>query len=87
MPAAFEKPPGHGRIVAALSARSHVPAEDVAALYEHERAALAAGARITKFLHIFAIHNVQEILRKRGHDEPSIRPGGPPLPALRPGHG
>ena len=65
MTALFEKPPDQLRIIAKLSADSHVPIDDVAALYERESAGLAAGARITKFLHIFAIRNVQEILRRR----------------------
>ena len=42
-----------------------MPTRDVAELYEHERAVLAAGARVSKFIHIFAIRNVQEILRER----------------------
>ena len=79
LPAPFEKPPDQQRIVAKLSAESHVPIDDVAALYEHERACLAVGAHITKFLHIFAIRNVQEILRKRTLDERQPELGGPSL--------
>jgi hypothetical protein len=62
---ALDKQPDQRRIVASLAEESHVPIDDVAALYEHERAALALGARTTKFLHIFAIRNIQEILRER----------------------
>jgi hypothetical protein len=76
LPAPFEKPPDQQRIVATLSAESHVPIGDVAALYEHERAGLAVSAHITKFLHIFAIRNVQEILRKRGLDKQPPQLGG-----------
>jgi Protein of unknown function (DUF3562) len=65
MPAPQEKQPDQKRIVATLAEESHVPVDDVARLYEHERAELAVGARITKFLHVFAIRNVQEVLRKR----------------------
>ena len=65
MTASFQKPPDQQQIIAKLAAESQVPIDDVAALYEHERAGLAAGARITRFLHIFAIRNVQEILRRR----------------------
>jgi len=60
-----EKQPDQKRIVAYLAEQSHVPATDVAELYEHERAELAAGAHISKFIHIFAIRNVQGILRER----------------------
>ena len=79
LPAPLEKPPDQQRIVATLSAESHVPIDDVAALYEHERAGLAVGARVTKFLHIFAIRNVQEILRKRELDKQPLQRGGPSL--------
>jgi hypothetical protein len=61
-----EKHPDQKRIVAFLALESHVSIDDVVKLYEHERAELAVGAHITKFLHIFATRNVQEILRKRG---------------------
>lgn len=57
------------RIVAFLAEQCHVPIADVTILYEHERAELALGAHITKFLHIFAIRRVQEILRKREFDK------------------
>jgi hypothetical protein len=53
------------RIVASLAKESRQPVADVAKLYEHERAELASDAHITKFLHIFAIRNVQAILSKR----------------------
>jgi len=56
-----------------------VPIDDVAILYEHERAELALGAHITKFLHIFAIRNVQEILRQRGIDKRALTLGGSAL--------
>lgn len=79
VPAPLEKQPDQQRIVATLSAESHVPIDVVAALYEGERAGLAVGAHITKFLHIFAIRNVQEILRKRALDTRPLQPVGPPL--------
>ena len=68
MSAPAEKQPDQTRIVALLAKESQQPIADVARLYEHERAELALGAHITKFLHIFAIRNVQEILRKRAAD-------------------
>lgn len=63
MGAANEKQPDQQRIVAALASECHLPVGEMASLYEHERAELAAGARITKYLHIFATRNVLELLR------------------------
>jgi hypothetical protein len=60
-----DKRPDRKRIVAFLAEESHVPIDDVAILYEHERAALVLSARVTNFLDIFAVRNVQEILHKR----------------------
>lgn len=72
------------RIVALLAEESQVPLDDVAKLYEHEHAELAIGARITKFLHIFATRNVQEILRKQGIEKLATpAPGRPVLAAQR----
>lgn len=69
MPASHEKQPDQGRIVASLAIEYHMPVGEMAELYEHERAELASGAHITKFLHIFAIRKVLEILRDRGLDK------------------
>ncbi|WP_341678022.1 DUF3562 domain-containing protein [Niveibacterium sp. SC-1] len=68
MPTHPEKPPDQSRIVAFLAKESQVPLADVARIYEAERAELALGARVTKYLHIFAIRNAQEILRKQSAD-------------------
>jgi hypothetical protein len=62
--------PDQTRIVALLAKESHQPVADVEKLYEHERAELALDAHVTKFLHIFAIRNVQAILDKRAADHP-----------------
>lgn len=70
MSAPAEKQPNQARIIAFLAEESHLPLAEVATLYEHERAELALGAHITKFLDIFAIRNVQEILRRRAAEEP-----------------
>ena len=70
------KQPDQTRIVAFLAEESDVSIDDVSKLYEHERAALALGARVTKFIHIFAIRNVQEILRTRGLDQRSLTVAG-----------
>lgn len=70
MPAPPEKPPDETRIVALLAKEARLPIADVATLYERERAQLALGAHITKFLHIFAKRKVQEILRKRAFGPP-----------------
>jgi hypothetical protein len=81
MSALPEKQPDQKRIVASLAAECHVPIDDMATLYEHERAELASSAHITKFLHIFATRNVLEILRQRGLDAPPSAPAVPlPLP-------
>lgn len=48
-----------------LALESKVSVDEVARLYEDERAQLEAGALITSFLPIFAIRNVRETLRRR----------------------
>lgn len=53
---------------AALAQESQLPVDDLVKLYEHEREELATRASITAFLHIFAMRNVKEILRKRSSD-------------------
>jgi hypothetical protein len=82
MPAPQEKQPDQRRIVALLAQESHVPIDDVTTLYEHERAELAAGAHITKFLDIFAIRNVREILRQRSADKRATMLGDAALLAV-----
>lgn len=79
MPAPHQQQPDQSRIVASLAVECHMPLGEMAALYEHERAELALGAHITKFLHIFATRNVLEILRERGLDK---QPSTPSEPAL-----
>ncbi len=81
MSASFEKPPDQRRAVALLAEETQVPMDDVVKLYEREHAALAAGAQVTKFLHIFAIRNVQEILRKRAIDRTAKPAASRPPPA------
>ena len=56
------------RIVASLARESDMPIAEVATLFEHERAELEVGARITTFLNVFAIRQVQEALRRRNAD-------------------
>ena len=56
------------RSIALLAQKSQLPVDDVVRLYEQERDELATGARVTTFLHIFALRKVQEILRKRSAD-------------------
>jgi len=73
MPTVREKQPDQRRIVASLAAECHVPIGEMATLYEHERAELVLGARITKFLHIFATRNVLEVVRMRGLDKQTSR--------------
>lgn len=78
MPVQKEKQPDQKRIVARLAEEFHEPVDDVATLYEHERAQLATGAHLTKFLHIFAVRNVQEILRQRRIDKAGVAGSQPP---------
>jgi len=77
MPASREKQPDQKRIVASLAAECHVPIDDVAAIYEHERAKLASVAHVAKFLHIFVTRNVLETLRKRDPASPPAKLQGP----------
>lgn len=82
MPAPHEKQPDQKRIVASLAVECHMPVGEMAALYEHERAELALGAHITKFLHIFATRNVLEVLRERGLDKQPSKLAEPVLLAV-----
>jgi len=77
-----EKKPDQQRIVKLLAEEAQVPIDDVATLYEHERSALAAGAHVTRFVHIFAIRNVQEILLQRSVDKQAIALSGGSLLAV-----
>jgi hypothetical protein len=65
MPAAQSKQPNQKGIVARLARRARIPLDEVAKLYEHEREELAAGARVTTFVDIFAARSVERILRER----------------------
>jgi len=69
MPTTNQTQPDQKRIVASLASDCHLPIGDMATLYEHERAALALDAHVTKYLHIFATRNVLELLRRRDLDE------------------
>jgi hypothetical protein len=69
MPTTNAKQPDQKRIVAALASECHVPIAEMATLCEHERAELALGAHITKYLHTFATRNVLEVLRRRDLDK------------------
>lgn len=53
------------RAIAFLAEESQVPIDEVAQLYEDERAELEVGARITGFLPIFAVRKVRALLRQR----------------------
>jgi hypothetical protein len=67
LPNKLEKPPDlkHKRIVARLAAQCHVPVGEMTTLFETERSKLAEGARITKFLDIFATRHVLEAFQHR----------------------
>ena len=79
MPAAKEKQPDQKRIVASLAKRCQMPIGEMAVLYEHERAELASGAHITKYLHIFATRKVLEVLHQQDLDRKISLPGGSAL--------
>jgi hypothetical protein len=76
---AHEIQPDQKRIVAYLANESHVPTLDVAELYEHERAKLAVGANVSKFVHIFAIRKVQGILNERAIGKRAVLMRGEPV--------
>ena len=75
MPATLEQQPDQARLVALLALECHVPIGEMTTLYERERAQLASGAHITKYLHIFATRNVLEILERRGVVQRAPRSG------------
>jgi len=77
MPATNEKQPDEKRIVASLATECHLPIGEMATLYEHERAALALGAHITKYLHIFATRNVLDVLQQRDLNKQASAAGLP----------
>ena len=66
---AHDKPPDQGRIIASLAWNARMPIADVAAIYERECAELATTAKLAKFVQIFALRNVQEILRARSRKQ------------------
>lgn len=63
-----QKQPDQNRIIASLATECHVPMGEMTTLYEHERAELELGARVTNYLHIFATRKVLEILERRERD-------------------
>jgi predicted component of type VI protein secretion system len=71
MPNKSGKPPDQKRIVAALASQCHMPIAEMTTLYERERAQLAIGARITKFLDIFATRRILEAFRMRARTTPA----------------
>ena len=75
MPATKDKQPDQKRIVASLAKECQVPINEMSVLYEHERAELASGAHITKYLHIFATRKVLEFLHQRDLDKGISAPG------------
>ena len=72
MPKIKEKQPDQSRIVASLASDFHVPVDELATLYEHERAELALGAHVTQYLDIFTTRHVEEILRQRGLEKLTV---------------
>jgi len=69
------------RTVAVLAEEFRAPFDDVAALYERERADLLRGARVTTFLDILAVRKVEDALRQRRRDTHMSTSGSTTLPA------
>jgi hypothetical protein len=65
------KPPDQKRIVAALASQCHTTIAEMTTLYERERAQLALGAHIIKFLDIFATRHILEAFRVRAGTTPA----------------
>ena len=66
MPSPFTKESHHERALESLAVESQVPVNQVARLYEDVHAELAAGARIRRFIGIFALRKVRRTLLERG---------------------
>jgi hypothetical protein len=58
-------PPDQKRIVATLASQCDMTIAEMKMLYERERAQLAIGAHITKYLDIFASRHILEAFRVR----------------------
>jgi hypothetical protein len=79
LPNELDNPPDpkQKRIVARLAAQCHVPVSEMTTLYEAERAKLAAGAHISKFLDVFAARHVLEASHLRAVAMPVQAPAAP----------
>jgi hypothetical protein len=77
MPKTIEKQPDQKRIVASPASEFRVSIGEMATLFERERAELALGTHINKYLRLFATRNVLEVLRRRGLDEQISAPQEP----------
>lgn len=71
MPMHHPQQPDQAKIVASLAAECHLPVAEVAQLYEHERGLLAQSARLTQFLHIFAVRKVLALLSLKALGQPT----------------
>jgi hypothetical protein len=65
------KPPDQNRIVAALASQCHMTIDEMTTLYERERAQLALGAHIVKFIDVFATRHILEAFRLRDATSPA----------------
>ena len=59
------RPDDHKRIIEFLVRESGASIDEVAALYEHKRAALEAGSRVKAFIPVIVIRHVRGLLRQR----------------------
>ena len=71
------------QVIASLASKASMPIADVAALYARECAELAATAKLGKFVQIFALRNVREILRARSREPAPPQANTAPLPDRR----
>ena len=65
MPIKAGNPPDQTRIVATLASQCHTTISEMTLLYERERARLALGAHIIKFLDVFTTRHILESFRFR----------------------
>jgi len=64
------KPDDHKRFIEVIARESAVSIDEVARLYDHERAALEASSRIKAFVPVFVMRNVRDLLRRRASNQP-----------------
>ncbi|HET6470942.1 MAG TPA: DUF3562 domain-containing protein [Pseudomonadales bacterium] len=64
------KPDEHIRFINVIARESAVSIDEVARLYDHERAALEASSRIKAFVPVFVMRKVRDLLRRHASNQP-----------------